>query len=152
MSACVRKRGITGPQRDDRDLNARCCPFQLRGDVAPTACTNFRGLCTGEFGTGEVTGKLLSYRGCRIHAVIKDMLCAGGDFEVMITHNFLAFTRRETIVRWLLSLGALLWISCYVLQRGDGTGGECVPSKHATRGKFSDENFILRVRAVAVPW
>jgi hypothetical protein len=32
-------------------------------------------------------------------------------------------------------------------QFGDGTGGECVPSKHATKGRFIDESFILRVGA-----
>ncbi len=41
--------------------------------------------------------------------------------------------------------------SSYVLQNNDGTGGECVPSKHAVGGRFIDENFILRVRCGGVP-
>ena len=40
--------------------------------------------------------------------------------------------------------------SSYVLQNNDGTGGECVPSKHAVGGRFIDENFILRVRCGGV--
>jgi hypothetical protein len=38
-------------------------------------------LCTGEFGVGAVTRKVLSYKGCRFHRVVKDLLCATGDFE-----------------------------------------------------------------------
>jgi hypothetical protein len=35
-------------------------------------------------------------------------------------------------------------------QKGDGTGGECIPLKDAVNGRFPDENFILRVRVLAM--
>lgn len=55
--------------------------IQLRGDVVPVTCNNFRALCTGEMGVGPRSGKPLMIKGTRFHRVVKDMLCVGGDFE-----------------------------------------------------------------------
>jgi len=55
--------------------------MQLRADVAPKTCENFRSLCTGEKGTGESTGMPLHYKGCPFHRVIKGFMLQGGDFS-----------------------------------------------------------------------
>ena len=55
--------------------------IELRDDVVPKTCENFRGLCTGEH-TGRVgtSGRELCYKGSCFHRVIPGFMCQGGDF------------------------------------------------------------------------
>merc|ERR1719378_637766 len=53
--------------------------MQLRSDIVPKTCENFRKLCTGEHGRGR-SGKALHYQGSTFHRVIPGFMCQGGDF------------------------------------------------------------------------
>eukprot|EP00747_Dinoflagellata_sp_TGD_P130625 gnl/TRDRNA2_/TRDRNA2_174848_c8_seq9.p1 gnl/TRDRNA2_/TRDRNA2_174848_c8~~gnl/TRDRNA2_/TRDRNA2_174848_c8_seq9.p1 ORF type:complete len:432 (+),score=116.04 gnl/TRDRNA2_/TRDRNA2_174848_c8_seq9:88-1383(+) len=80
--------------------------FELYADVTPRAAENFRGLCTGEYGTGRTSKKPLSYDGCKIFRCVKGQYLQSGDFvhnngdggESIYggTFNDEDFTRRHT--------------------------------------------------------
>ena len=54
--------------------------IELRADVCPLTCENFRALCTGEKGTGR-NRKALHYKGSRLHRIVPNFMArrrAGG--------------------------------------------------------------------------
>ncbi|XP_071826120.1 uncharacterized protein [Apostichopus japonicus] len=63
------------------DVSVGRIVFELFSEIAPLTTENFRALCTGEKGAGEVTGKPLHYKGTKIHRVVKDFIIQGGDFS-----------------------------------------------------------------------
>jgi hypothetical protein len=52
--------------------------FELRQDIAPVSAINFELLCSGEKGRGP-EGVLYHYKGTRIHRIVRNILCEGGD-------------------------------------------------------------------------
>ena len=48
--------------------------FELYDDIVPKTTENFRALCTGEMGTGATTGKLLHYKDCSFHRVVRNFM------------------------------------------------------------------------------
>ncbi|GAB9468712.1 hypothetical protein Gpo141_00006021 [Globisporangium polare] len=53
--------------------------IELRVDVVPKTCENFRRLCTGET-RSAVSGKRRHYAHCPFHRVVRDRFCQSGDF------------------------------------------------------------------------
>lgn len=55
--------------------------FELFNDVTPRTAENFRGLCTGEYGTGKNTKKALNYTGCSFFRSVKGFHLQSGDLQ-----------------------------------------------------------------------
>ena len=53
--------------------------IELFYDITPKTAENFRGLCTGEYGTGKINKKKLTYKGSRIHKIVENQYIQGGD-------------------------------------------------------------------------
>lgn len=54
--------------------------IELFADLVPKTAENFRGLCTGEYGKGQESQKVLSYMGCKIFRIVPGQLIQTGDF------------------------------------------------------------------------
>ena len=54
--------------------------IELRNDVVPKTCENFRALCTGERGRSTISGRALTFKDSTFHRVIPNFMCQGGDF------------------------------------------------------------------------
>ncbi|KAH8068227.1 peptidyl-prolyl cis-trans isomerase [Aureococcus anophagefferens] len=105
----------------DRDVGRII--IELRSDLCPRTCENFRALCTGahrsppvrarevtlpgERGKSKEDKVPLHYKGSKLHRIVNDSHCQGGD-----------------------------------IRNGDGTWSGCTFGDNTT---FEDENFILRV-------
>jgi len=56
--------------------------IELRADLVPKACENFRVLCTGERGQSSADGIVrFCLRGSCLHRVVRDSHCQGGDLK-----------------------------------------------------------------------
>eukprot|EP00483_Globobulimina_turgida_P006838 UN06850 len=54
--------------------------IELFNDIVPKTATNFYYLCTGEKGKCKSNGsKLLCYKGCKFHRIIRNFMIQGGD-------------------------------------------------------------------------
>lgn len=59
--------------------------FELFTDLTPKTAENFRGLCTGDYGSTGLSGKnsKLYYENSKIHRIVENFCIQGGD----ITHG-----------------------------------------------------------------
>lgn len=106
--------------------------MQLYADITPKTAENFRALCTGEKGTGAVSGKPLHYKGSTFHRVIKDFMIQGGDFTKGDgTGGEVSLTRRACTVVYGTPLCNLTLFAMFLLQSIYGE-------------KFADENFKIK--------
>ena len=58
--------------------------FELFMDITPKTATNFKELCTGEYGISAITKKKLCYAGSQFHKITNGMIIQGGD---IINHD-----------------------------------------------------------------
>jgi cyclophilin family peptidyl-prolyl cis-trans isomerase len=55
--------------------------IELRSDLCPTTCENFRLLCTGETGYNKDGITMMHYKGSPFQRIIKGKLCQSGDIK-----------------------------------------------------------------------
>eukprot|EP00612_Vaucheria_litorea_P001438 CAMPEP_0171454096 /NCGR_PEP_ID=MMETSP0945-20130129/1525_1 /TAXON_ID=109269 /ORGANISM="Vaucheria litorea, Strain CCMP2940" /LENGTH=210 /DNA_ID=CAMNT_0011979063 /DNA_START=138 /DNA_END=767 /DNA_ORIENTATION=+ len=55
--------------------------FELANDILPLTCTNFLNLCGGKASNAD--GKSITFKGTKIHALVKGVGLLGGDVENM---------------------------------------------------------------------
>ncbi|KAL4438066.1 hypothetical protein ABPG74_016845 [Tetrahymena malaccensis] len=55
--------------------------FELFTDLTPKTAENFRGLCTGDYGSSGLSGRnaKLCYENCKIHRIVDNFCIQGGD-------------------------------------------------------------------------
>ncbi|EGB09239.1 hypothetical protein AURANDRAFT_24923 [Aureococcus anophagefferens] len=63
----------------DRDVGRII--IELRSDLCPRTCENFRALCTGERGKSKEDKVPLHYKGSKLHRIVNDSHCQGGDIR-----------------------------------------------------------------------
>ncbi|KAK7235492.1 peptidyl-prolyl cis-trans isomerase [Aureococcus anophagefferens] len=63
----------------DRDVGRII--IELRSDLCPMTCENFRALCTGERGKSKEDKVPLHYKGSKLHRIVNDSHCQGGDIR-----------------------------------------------------------------------
>ncbi|KAH9526354.1 hypothetical protein DERF_000452 [Dermatophagoides farinae] len=61
--------------------NAGRVIFELFNEKCPKTCENFKALCTGEKGIGQLTGKPLHYKNVSFHRIINNFMIQSGDFS-----------------------------------------------------------------------
>jgi len=61
-------------------MAGRIC-IELRADLCPKTCENFRSMCTGEAGMNPDGVTLMHYKGTPFHRIVKDQLCQSGDVK-----------------------------------------------------------------------
>lgn len=54
---------------------------ELNAEITPNTAYNFKCLCTGERGVGELTGRPLTLKGTTFHRIVDGMCVQGGDIE-----------------------------------------------------------------------
>ncbi|KAI5516030.1 peptidyl-prolyl cis-trans isomerase protein [Trichomonas vaginalis G3] len=66
--------------------------IELRPDICPLACENFRRFCTGEY---RPKGVPLGYKGTRFHRVVPGFIVQGGDCDTQDGYGCISIYGRE---------------------------------------------------------
>lgn len=66
-------------QEEQQHVEGGTVVIRVYADACPKTAKNFIALCTGERGLSKATGKRLSYKGCKVHRVVKDFCIQTGD-------------------------------------------------------------------------
>ena len=69
--------------------------IELFADVVPKTAENFRCLCTGERGIGQMTGKPLHFKNSFFHRVIRGFMMQATSSTDTHTHTHASHTRKS---------------------------------------------------------